>query len=90
MTDEFESKYTRPSPEDKKIMDRLLVVGTVIIFLIACALIYLGVEAIRYDVAYLSPLFFFTGGGVIGYILWLCHFEDAVRDFKEWRERRRG
>lgn len=86
-TAEYEPQHHKPSPEDQKIMDRLLLAGTVIIFLIACALVYLGVEAVRYDVAYISPIFFVTGGGTIAYILYLCHIEDAVRDFNAWRRK---
>lgn len=88
-TEEYAPKH-EIAPADRKLADICMVAGLVTIFLIACTLVYLGVEAIRYDVAYISPIFFLIGGGAIVYIIYLTKVEDWVRNFKGWRERRRG
>jgi len=85
---EYEPRHT-VAEADRKLMDLCLVLGVAVVFLIAAILVYLGVEAIRYNVAYLSPLFFVVGIGTIAYILYLTKIEDWVRDTRDWYRRRK-
>lgn len=84
MTDE----YTPRHQHDRKLMDACYVAGMTILFLIACTGEYLAVEALRYDLGGLFVILVVPSTIVLMYMLVMLCLEDAVRDFKGWRERR--
>ena len=86
MTDEYAPRHQH----DKRLRELCFMVGIALIFLIACTGVYLAIEAMRYDLGGLFVILLVPSVVVLMYLLVTLKLEDAWRDFKGWRERRRG
>lgn len=84
-TEEYEPRHQH----DRKLRDACYVGGMTILVLIACTGIYLAIEALRGGLGGLFVILLVPSVIFLAYFGAMLKLEDAWRDFKGWRERRK-